>query len=67
MTILGPREAYRLDAEPLCPHRCKQRPFRAHAHHLVPARTDPSHQRQQELPQREIDICDLDDFHVSDQ
>jgi hypothetical protein len=29
----------------------------------VAARADAAHQRQQELPQREIDVGELDDFH----
>ena len=61
------RTSQRIDPEALGAHLLEQPAIRAHANHLVPACPHRPHQRQQELPEREIDIGDLDDLHVSGQ
>ena len=57
------RERHRHDPEALGAHLVQQRALGADADHLVAARPDRAHQRQQEVPEREIDVGDLDDLH----
>ena len=52
-----------MDAKPLRPRQIEQWPLGANPHHLMAPRPRAAHQRQQEMPQREIDIGDLTDAH----
>ena len=56
------RQGQRDDPEPLRPWLCEQGSLGTHPHDLVPAITHAAHQRQQEMPQREIDVDDLGDL-----
>ena len=53
-----------LDPETLCARSVQERPFGTDADHLMAARADRPHQRQQELRQREVDVGDLDDLQA---
>ena len=53
-----------VDAETLGAHGRQQRPVGADTDHLVAARADAAHQRQQEMPEGEVDVGELDDFHA---
>ena len=55
-------EGDRDDAEALGPNVVQQGSFGAGADDFVAAVADGAHQRQQEMPQREIDVGDFDDF-----
>jgi hypothetical protein len=59
----APGERQRDHAEALGAHLGEQRALGAHAHHVMAARADAAHQRQQELAEGEVDVGELDDFH----
>jgi hypothetical protein len=63
----GPLERQRHDAETLVTYRGQQRPLGAGPDRLVAPRPRLPHQRQKKLPQREIDVGNLDDLQGSDQ
>jgi hypothetical protein len=58
-------ERHRLDPEAVGAHLVQQVAIGADADHLMAARPRAAHHRQHEMPQREVDIGDFDDFHRS--
>ena len=60
----GARHRHGDDAESLGAQHVEHRPVGADAHDLVPPVAQPAHQRQHELPQRKVDVGDLQDFHA---
>jgi hypothetical protein len=56
-------ERHRLDPEAVGADLVQQRAVGADADHLVTAGAGAAHRRQQEMPQRKVDVGDFDDFH----